>query len=474
LGRREAGSFIARPTSGEGGNFGRYLQPAGSSVSTPTVWDVGADVGRFSVAPAVGIFSAAGLRQDCLPPSVGTSARKVEAGEGMRICVIGLRGVPNVIGGIETHCEHLYPLMAAKDPGLDITLITRSAYSPQKRGTWQGTKTVALYAPQFPGAEAAVHTFAALLYARFVLHPDLVHLHGIGPGFFTLMSKLLGFPTVVTHHANDFERPKWGLAGRIFLKTGERISARFADRLICVSEALRQSVAAKYPGAARRLVTIRNGGNVTDLNCENDSTILDRFGLTPGRYVVAVGRLEATKAFHELITAFEMADRDDIKLAVVGSGREGDSYLASLLARASDRVVFTGFQSGKDLEKLYREAALFVHPSHMEGFGLVVSEALSMNLPLAVSDIPPHREFGLPSHCYFRVGDVEAMVDILRSPDFSVFAAPLAVRHQRDNTWESSAWRHLTIFRSLQRAGSVTPAPRDDRTGASTTRKRVP
>ena len=47
----------------------------------------------------------------------------------MKICAIGLRGIPDVMGGIETHCEHLYPRLAHLDEKLEIIVIGRSAHA---------------------------------------------------------------------------------------------------------------------------------------------------------------------------------------------------------------------------------------------------------------------------------------------------------------------------------------------------------
>ena len=44
----------------------------------------------------------------------------------MRIVVIGTRGIPNILGGVETHCEELYPRIAAL--GHDVTIIRRTPY----------------------------------------------------------------------------------------------------------------------------------------------------------------------------------------------------------------------------------------------------------------------------------------------------------------------------------------------------------
>ena len=44
----------------------------------------------------------------------------------MKIFVIGTRGIPDVLGGVETHCQELFPRIA--EMGFDITIIRRKCY----------------------------------------------------------------------------------------------------------------------------------------------------------------------------------------------------------------------------------------------------------------------------------------------------------------------------------------------------------
>ena len=44
----------------------------------------------------------------------------------MKIVVTGTRGIPDIMGGVETHCEELFPRIAAK--GYDVTVIRRKSY----------------------------------------------------------------------------------------------------------------------------------------------------------------------------------------------------------------------------------------------------------------------------------------------------------------------------------------------------------
>ena len=50
----------------------------------------------------------------------------------MKIVVVGTRGIPDIQGGVETHCEELYPRLAAM--GHDVTFVLRSCYvTPQNK-----------------------------------------------------------------------------------------------------------------------------------------------------------------------------------------------------------------------------------------------------------------------------------------------------------------------------------------------------
>ena len=58
----------------------------------------------------------------------------------MKIVITGTRGVPNVMGGVETHCEELFPRIAAM--GEDVTLIRRASYVNDGLKEWKGVKLV--------------------------------------------------------------------------------------------------------------------------------------------------------------------------------------------------------------------------------------------------------------------------------------------------------------------------------------------
>jgi glycosyltransferase involved in cell wall biosynthesis len=377
----------------------------------------------------------------------------------MKICAIGLRGIPDVMGGIETHCEHLYPRLARLDDKLEIIVIGRSGYT--KSGKVSNVRVVTLWSPRRKALETLVHTPLAILYARLFLHPDVIHLHAVGPGFFAPLARLLGFRVIGTHHAADYDRPKWGRFGRWFLKTGERMLAKFADEVICVSSSIEARLAEEYPRQKERFITIRNGVPPAVVGDSPADGLLSSLGLQRGQYILCVGRLDPTKGFHDAVEAFRRAQPPGMKLVIVGGSMGSDEYAGDLKKSAAQDVVFTGARPASEVRTLYRNAALFLHPSYLEGFALVVLEALAANIPLVVTDIPPHMEVGLDGPSYYACGDVRHLAAILADTNYNRLRCSRRVEILAENDWDTVARRHREILlrRVPGRPAAESPAP---------------
>jgi glycosyltransferase involved in cell wall biosynthesis len=361
----------------------------------------------------------------------------------MKICAIGLRGIPDVMGGIETHCENLYTRLAKLDDTLHITVIGRSGYA--RSGNHGDIRVVSLWAPKKKALETLVHTPLAILYARLFLHPDVIHLHAIGPGFFAPMARLLGFRVIGTHHAADYDRPKWGRFGKWFLKTGEGMMARFSEEMICVSHIIENRMASEHPERRDRFTTIHNGAPPPTAVSEDASELLAALGVESRRYILCVGRLDPTKGFHDLVAAFGKAKPAGMKLLVVGGSMGSDEYAAELKRNAPEGVVFAGMRTAKECALLYRHAGLFVHPSYLEGFPLVLLEAVAADTPILVSDIPEHLELGLDPYAYYPRGDVEALSRKL-SADPETYRSTRRAQILEENDWDAIARRHRDII----------------------------
>lgn len=129
----------------------------------------------------------------------------------MKIVVTGTRGIPNIMGGVETHCEELFPRIARK--GFEVTVIRRKSYVRDTLSSYKGITLSDIETPRKKSLEAIVHTFRAIVRAKR-LKADIVHLHAVGPALLTPLARLLGMKVVFTHHGPDYDRDKWGMAAK--------------------------------------------------------------------------------------------------------------------------------------------------------------------------------------------------------------------------------------------------------------------
>lgn len=365
-----------------------------------------------------------------------------------RVCVVGLRGIPGVMGGIESHCEQVFPRLKALSQQYDITIIGRKPYLPVGTREYQGVRVVPLPAVKNKYLEAISNTVLAVFYARFALNAEILHIHGIGPALLGPLGRALGMKLVVTHHGRDFERQKWNVIAKAALRLGERCATAAANRIIVVSKSVTEELRRRHPRLGSRIVYIPNGATeFPEGGAQEDArAVLERFGLRPGRYVLAVGRLVPEKAFHVLIDAFKAAGLD-CKLAIAGAADHEDEYSRSLLRHESDDIRFCGFQSHDVLRVLYRNAALFVLPSTHEGLPIAALEAANLGVPVLLSDIQPNLDIELAVANYFPVGDVEALGRKLRA-DYQTFRVDRAAIALRFN-WRSVSEATERVYAAL-------------------------
>jgi glycosyltransferase involved in cell wall biosynthesis len=318
----------------------------------------------------------------------------------MKIFVTGTRGIPDIPGGIEKHCQELFPRVAHK--GHQVTVSNRDPYVCKKRRFWRGVEIVNCFAPRNRSLEAIVHTFVSLLHAR-KYGAEIVHIHAIGPSLLTPLGRLMGFKVVVTNHGPDYNRQKWGRTAKNVLRLGEKIGGLCANEIIAVSEPIRNIVRKR---CHREAHLIYNGINLAQTSHSFD--FLSVIGAKPRKYILAVARFVPEKGLHDLITAFKEMDLD-CKLVLAGDADHKSEYSRNLRKSTKDdgRIIMTGYVTDEPLNQLYTHARLFVLPSYHEGLPIALLEAMNYGLAVLVSDIPANREVALPSQRYFRPGDLE-------------------------------------------------------------------
>ena len=330
----------------------------------------------------------------------------------MKVAVVGLRGIPNIMGGIESHCQNLYPRMAKQ--GYDVTILGRTPYLREAKYEYDGVKIKGVWAFQNKFLETFLHTFVSIIYAGLILRPDILHIHAIGPALFTPLARILGLKVVVTHHGADYDRQKWNRFAKAILKMGEKMGIRFANAIIVVGRSLTSKLKLEYPNCSEKIQFIPNGTLVGFSDDVTEQDLPSDLGLVSKNYILAVARLVPEKGIHDLIEAFKQSETS-LKLVIVGDADHGDEYSEGIKSSANQNIIIAGRRAGAALSSLYKYCGLFVLPSYHEGHPIVALEAISAGSKVLLSDILPNKDIDLQNDCYFPVGDTTSLANKIRS-----------------------------------------------------------
>ena len=317
----------------------------------------------------------------------------------MKIFVTGTRGIPEIPGGVEKHCQELYPLIAAM--GHEVIVATRTPYVIEKKSTWKGLHLLHIFAPRQRSLEAIIQTFLAVIKARF-LNPDIVHIHAVGPGLMVPLARMLGLKVVITNHGPDYDRQKWGRAAKQMLRLGEYLGGKFANQVIAISTVI-AAIIRKRCGRESNL--IYNGVPIPKRTEKIDS--LKQKNIRPQNYILALARFVPEKGLHDLLEAFKHFE-GNFQLVIAGDADHDTEYSHNLkrLSVENERIILTGFITGEELNQVFSHARLFVMPSYHEGLPISLLEAMSYEVPVLVSDIPANKEINLRRERYFKCGDI--------------------------------------------------------------------
>ena len=251
---------------------------------------------------------------------------------------------------------------------------------------------------------------------------DILHAHSRVPAWIAWWtSALTKLPWIMTAHA-------------IYSLNAGITPFKHANGVICISEPVKQHLANYLPA---RTIIVPNGVRKPSRRWENiNNSSQPRF--------LFVGRLTRLKGLDVVLRALGKLKDRTWTLDVIGDGSQRNE-LETLTTELGlqECVTFHGFRD--DVEEWMIRSGCLLFPSHQEGIGLVVLEALNVGLPVLASDLEPLRP--LSSGPLIPPGDVEAWRQAIEKVLNGGAASPLTAEGL--TTFEETARRTEEFYREI-------------------------
>ncbi len=246
-----------------------------------------------------------------------------------------------------------------------------------------------------------------------------------------------------------------------YLQKELKLTLERADALITDSRYTRQELADYFAWPIERIhaIPLASSPEFYPRSPEALRETLARHGLQPGGYSLFVGTIEPRKNLETLLDAYgrlPLALRQRWPLILTGYHGWRSDAIHARIAQAQQQgwARYLGFAPSQDLPLLFAGARLFTFPSHYEGFGLPVLEAMSSGVPVVCSNSSSLPEVAGEAALMCAPDDVDALTALLQQglEDESWRAAAVAqgLRHASGFSWERCTQATLEVYQKVK------------------------
>lgn len=370
----------------------------------------------------------------------------------LRIALLGSRGIPASYSGFETFYEQLAVRLAER--GHKVTVYNRSHHFSEKKSEFKGVRIVTL--PSIPSKllDTLSHTFLSLLHAIFSGN-DIFYIVIVGNSPLVLLAHLFRKKVIINVDGADFHREKWRGFAKTYLRWSERIAARFADIIIADSKVIYRRYMDSFQ---RETLFIPYGANPWPREKEaNNHSVLDKFGLESGNYILFVSRMTPENSADVLMKAYLQSDSNK-KLVIVGDAPYVDEYKLQLeaIAKENPNIVLTGYLFGDDYRQISAHCKYFVLPAGIDGTRPVLLDQMAFGNCVVVRDTPANMEVigdaGLPFSKNDLINSLTNVINELEHDDDKIKRLQQSAmeRVMSVYSWEHVTDQYETLFYNLE------------------------
>lgn len=390
----------------------------------------------------------------------------------MRILMLAWEYPPHVVGGMGKHVAELVPALAAE--GVEVYVVTPWLRGGLQRETLpSGAHIIRVPTPPMEDYEFVSFVMQVdreMELAARTLHSevggfDLIHTHDwLGASVGVGLKQQWRVPLLATIHATERGRGR----GQLLSTHAERINSLEwwltyeAWRVVICSQFMAHELTNYFHIPVDKIDVIPNGVTISPSPfADEDERIAfrRRFADDDESLVYFVGRVVYEKGLSVLMDAWpKVVAQQRARLIVAGTG----SYLDTLRHQALElnletRILFTGFISDADRDRLYHVADVATFPSLYEPFGIVAVEAMAARCPVVVAatgglaEVVRSRETGIVVEADNADALARGIVYTLQHPNLAAARTEAAFKEvQEQYNWQRIARRTTAVYRRIR------------------------
>ena len=335
--------------------------------------------------------------------------------------------------------------------GHEVTVYSYRGRTDETRSLPPGVKR--RFVPGLPGKHLETVSHTGMGALDCVLRGyDVVLLVNAANALFAFLPRLRGSKVALNVDGIERQRSKWGRAGRLWYRVGERLSLMLPNEIISDAQVISDYYRERY---GRETTLITYGATLLDRDPVPD---LGRHGLKdiePGNYLLYVSRLEPENQADLLIRAYADVP-GEVPLLIVGDAPYADEYKERLakLAAADPRVRLLGSMYGDAYTDLQRAATAYVQATSVGGTHPALIEAMAAGNLLLAYGTPENREVTAGTALLFDSQEelaaaLTTVVAAPRSAEHEALRAAARAHVEATYSWSAIADAYEALFTTM-------------------------
>jgi glycosyltransferase involved in cell wall biosynthesis len=370
---------------------------------------------------------------------------------GLKIAILGLRGIPSTYSGYETIIGELAPRFVKQ--GHEVTVYCRRELFKERPALYQGIHLKYLPSIEHKALSTLSHTALAITQAslgRF----DIILVVNAANGLFGFIPRLFGKKCVLNVDGMEWLRPKWDKVGRWVFRNSAWLGTRFYHEIITDADEMHRLYAREFGIDS---TYIAYGANIEE---STQPDVVRQYGLEPRNYYLIASRLVPDNNADVIVDAFVRSGSKKILAIAGGADYRGNTieqqFIDKLKALANDRVKFLGHvNSSEHIKELHCNCFAYIHGHQFGGINPSLLKALGFGNAIFALNTPFNAEV-LDNGQYGILFNKDAthLAELLRrhEADDSALRTFRSIARERIRerfTWDRIADEYEQLFKQL-------------------------